>query len=187
VAEPGLWIQWDWGEGARVDGRRTNLWCAWLAWSRFRVVIAVWDRTLPTIVACLDTTLRWLGGVPTYALTDNERTVSVDHVAGIAVRHPEIVEVGRHYGTTIRTCVPTDPQSKGGSEATVRIAKADLVPTQVNLGEEYRTFGFDEIMPKTLATATVDRLLHHAHIVVTDGDSYRLAQATAGKGVTPLT
>jgi hypothetical protein len=45
--------------------------------------------------------------------------------------------------------------------------------------------GFDELMPKTLATATVDRLLHSAHICVTDGQSYRLAQATAGKGVTP--
>jgi transposase len=141
VAEPGLWLQWDWAEGPRVGGRRTNLWCAWLAWSRFRVVIAVWDRTLPTIVACLDTTLRRLGGVPTYALTDNERTVSVDHVAGVAVRHPEIVAVGRHYGMTIRTCVPADPQSKGGSEATVRIAKADLVPTETNLAEEYRVFG----------------------------------------------
>jgi hypothetical protein len=62
-------------------------------------------------------------------------------VAGVAVRHPEIVAVGRHYGMTIRTCVPADPQSKGGSEATVRIAKADLVPTEANLGEEYRTFG----------------------------------------------
>jgi hypothetical protein len=30
---------------------------------------------------------------------------------------------------TIRTCVPADPQSKGGSEATVRIGKADLVRT----------------------------------------------------------
>ncbi|MFB9299787.1 ATP-binding protein, partial [Kibdelosporangium philippinense] len=36
-------------------------------------------------------------------------------------------------------------------------------------------------------TATVDRLLHHAHVVVTQGDSFRLAQATSGKGVTPLT
>jgi DNA replication protein DnaC len=42
--------------------------------------------------------------------------------------------------------------------------------------------GFDEIMPKTLATASVDRLLHHAHICVTDGQSFRLAQSTAGKG-----
>jgi DDE superfamily endonuclease len=44
------------------------------------------------------------------------------------------------------------------------------------------------LMPKTLATATVERLLHHAHVIITDGqDSYRLAQATAGKGVRPLT
>jgi DNA replication protein DnaC len=43
-------------------------------------------------------------------------------------------------------------------------------------------------MPKTMATATVDRLLHHAHVINTDGqDSYRLAQATAGKAVKPLT
>jgi DNA replication protein DnaC len=40
-------------------------------------------------------------------------------------------------------------------------------------------------MPKTLATATVDRLLHHAHIVVTQGDSFRLTEATAGKGCSP--
>jgi DNA replication protein DnaC len=42
-------------------------------------------------------------------------------------------------------------------------------------------------MPKTLAAATVDRLLHHAHVIITDGsESYRLAQATTGKGVMPL-
>ena len=46
--------------------------------------------------------------------------------------------------------------------------------------------GFDEIMPKTLATATVDRLLHHAHVVVTQGDSFRLTQATSGQGVKPF-
>ena len=41
-------------------------------------------------------------------------------------------------------------------------------------------------MPKTLATATVGRLLHHAHVVVTQGDSFRLDQATAGMGVKPF-
>ncbi len=39
---------------------------------------------------------------------------------------------------------------------------------------------------QTLATATVDRLLHHAHVVVTDGDSFRLTEATTGKGVKPF-
>jgi hypothetical protein len=36
--------------------------------------------------------------------------------------------------------VPFDPQSKGGSEATVRIAKADLVPTGANLVGDYPAF-----------------------------------------------
>lgn len=141
IPEPGLWLQFDWGEGPRIGGRRTSLWCAWLAWSRFRVVIPVFDKTLPTVVACLDATLRRLGGVPAYALTDNEKTITVEHVADIAVRNPEIVAVARHYGMSIRTCVPADPQSKGGSENTVKVAKADLVPTDANLLPEYRTFG----------------------------------------------
>ena len=39
-----------------------------------------------------------------------------------------------------------------------------------------------------VARQTVHRwLLHHAHVVMTAGDSIRLTQATAGKGVTPLT
>ena len=140
IPEPGLWMQFDWGEGPRIGGRRTSLWCAWLAWSRFRVVIPIFDKTLPTIVACLDATLRRLGGVPAYVLTDNEKTITVEHVADVAVRNPEIVQVARHYGMTIRTCVPADPQSKGGSENAVKIAKADLVPTTANLVDEYSTF-----------------------------------------------
>jgi transposase len=79
------------------------------------VVIPVREKTLPTVVACLDGTLRRVGGVPTYALTDNEKSISTDHVAGVAVRHSEILEVGRHYGMTIRTCVPVDPQTMDGS------------------------------------------------------------------------
>ena len=141
IPEPGLWMQWDYGDGPKVGGLVTVLFCAWLAWSRFRVVVPLRDKTLPSVVMGLDRALRMFGGCPTYALTDNEKTVSVDHVCGIAVRNPQIVEVGRHYGLTIATCVPADPQSKGGSEATVRVAKADLVPTDHNLRPAYRSFG----------------------------------------------
>lgn len=140
VPEPGLWMQWDYADGPEVCGRSTSLFCAWLAWSRFRVVLPLWDRTLASVVLALDRTLRRLGAAPTYALTDNERTVSVDQVCGIAVRNPRIVSVARHYGLTIATCVPADPESKGGSEATVRIAKADLVPTDHNLRPAYADF-----------------------------------------------
>src|SRR5262249_43927562 len=41
------------------------------AWSRFRVVIPTWDKTMGTLVACLDATLRRLGGAPTYLLSEN--------------------------------------------------------------------------------------------------------------------
>jgi transposase len=141
VPEPGMWAQFDWCDGPMVAGVRTWLFCAWLAWSRFRVVLAVTDKTVPTLIACLDQCLRRFGAVPTYALTDNEKTVTTDIVARIPVRHPELVKMGRHYGLSIATCVVADPESKGGSEATVRIAEADLVPTDANLLPAYKSFG----------------------------------------------
>jgi hypothetical protein len=51
-----------------------------------------------------------------------------------------MVAAGRHYGLPIATCLPADPQAKGGSEAAVRIAKADLVPTAANLLADYHSF-----------------------------------------------
>jgi hypothetical protein len=137
IPQPGLWLQWDYGDGPVVGDVRAVLFCAWLAWSRFRVVVPLRDKTMPSVVIGLDRTLRQIGACPTYALTDNEKTVTVEHVCGIAVRNPTIVEVSRYYGLTIATCEPADPQSKGGSEATVRVAKADLVPTDHNLREQY--------------------------------------------------
>jgi hypothetical protein len=51
-----------------------------------------------------------------------------------------MVALGRHYGCTVQTCVPFDPESKGGVEATVKIAKADLVPSAANLLPAYGSF-----------------------------------------------
>jgi len=42
------------------------------------------------------------------------------------------------------------------------------------------------LTPRTIANAAIDRLMHHAHLVTTAGDSIRITQAAAGKGVTPL-
>jgi transposase len=137
VAEPGLWFQWDFGDGPTVAGVKAVLFCAWLSWSRFRVVLPIRDKSLPTVIACIDATLRRFGGCPTYALTDNEKTVTVDHVARIAIRNPDMVAAAGHYGLTVATCLPADAPSKGGSEATVRVAKADLVPTDANLLGDY--------------------------------------------------
>jgi transposase len=141
IPEPGMWLQWDWGEGPRIGGRRTQLFCCWLAWSRFRVVLPSWDQGLGSLTACLDRALRIIGGAPAYLLTDNAKTVTIEHVAGIPIRHPDMVALGRHYGCTVQTCRPFDPESKGGTEATVKIAKADLVPAEANLRKEYASFG----------------------------------------------
>jgi transposase len=144
ITEPGLWLQYDFGDGPVVTTRsgpvRTVLFVAWLAWSRFRVVIALRDKTQPSVIAALDRTFRLLGGVPTYVLTDNEKTVTVEHIAGVPVRNREVVSFGRHYGATVLTCEPADPASKGGVEAAVKISKADLVPTETNLREGYACF-----------------------------------------------
>jgi len=140
VPEPGMWAQYDFGDGPRIAGIATVLFCFWLAWCRFRVVLPLLDKTQPSVFAAIDTALRRIGGVPTYLLTDNEKTVTVEHVAGVPVRNPATVVFARHYGLTVATCVPADPATKGGSEACVRIAKADLVPTEANLLDEYTSF-----------------------------------------------
>jgi transposase len=162
VTEPGMWLQYDFGDGPKVGGQPTVLFCAWLAWSRFRVIIPLHDRTWPSVVSAIDQTFRLIGGAPTYVLTDNERTVTDSHIAGIPVRNQGAVDLSRYYGVTIVTCVPYDPESKGGSERTVGIAKADLVPTEYNLVSEY--LNFDE-----LAVACKD---------VAHGFNHRLHQVT---------
>jgi len=140
IAEPGMWAQYDFGDGPLAGGTATILFCLWLAWSRFRVVLPLLDKSQPSVQSAIDVALRRAGGVPAYLLTDNEKTVTVEHVAGIPVRNAAAVEFGRHYGLTVATCVPYDPASKGGSESTVKLAKADLVPTDANLLEEYASF-----------------------------------------------
>jgi len=78
------------------------------------------------------------------------------------------------------------PAGQDAAEAFYRITDAAYERRSVAVTSNIHPSGFDTIMPKTLATATVDRLLHHAHLVLAKGDSHRLAEALAGKGVIPL-
>lgn len=78
------------------------------------------------------------------------------------------------------------PAGQDAAEAFYRIIDAAYERRSIAVTSNIHPSGFDSIMPKTLATATVDRLLHHAHLVTTQGDSHRLAEALAGKGVVAL-
>lgn len=79
------------------------------------------------------------------------------------------------------------PASHDAAEAFYRVVDACYERRSLAITSNIHPSGFDTLLPATLATATVDRLLHHAHLVETNGDSYRLAEATAGQGVIPLT
>jgi DNA replication protein DnaC len=79
------------------------------------------------------------------------------------------------------------PVGPDAAEGLYRLVDAAYEKRSIAVSSNIHPSGLDEIMPKTLATATVDRLLHHAHLCQTTGDSIRLSQALAGKGVKALT
>jgi DNA replication protein DnaC len=78
------------------------------------------------------------------------------------------------------------PAGQEAAEAFYRVVDAAYERRSVAVSSNLHPAGFDTIMPKALATAAVDRLLHHAHLVLTEGGSHRLAEAMAGTGVAPL-
>jgi DNA replication protein DnaC len=78
------------------------------------------------------------------------------------------------------------PLSADAAEGLYRLVDAAYERRSLAISSNLHPSGFDQLMDRTIATALVDRLLHHAHVLVTDGDSIRLADALTGKGVTPL-
>jgi DNA replication protein DnaC len=127
---------------------------------------------------------------------DNGRTVAwhtLESLATLLRRHRADDTVAKAIGQLIRAdlIVIDDvgplPISPTEAEALFRVVDAAYEKRSIALTSNVHPAGFDELMPKTIATATVDRLLHHAHVLVTDAsESYRLTQATTGKGVMPL-
>ncbi len=79
------------------------------------------------------------------------------------------------------------PVAQDAAEGLYRLVDAAYEKRSIAISSNLHPAAFDELMPKTLATATVDRLLHHAHVCQTTGKSVRLTQALAGQGVSPLT
>jgi DNA replication protein DnaC len=76
------------------------------------------------------------------------------------------------------------PAGQDADEAFYRVVDAAYERRSVAVTSNIKPSGVDTSMPETLATI-VDRLLHHAHQILTDGRSQRLAETVAGKGVVP--
>jgi DNA replication protein DnaC len=117
---------------------------------------------------------------------------SLEQLGSLLHRHRADDTVGRAIKKIMRAelIVIDDigllPVSTDTAEALYRVVDAAYERRSLALSSNLHPSGFDELMPKTIANATVDRLLHHAHVVLTAGDSIRLTQATRGKGVKPL-
>jgi DNA replication protein DnaC len=117
---------------------------------------------------------------------------TLEHLGGLVAAHRADDTVTKAVARILRAeLVVIDdigllPVSHDAAEGLYRIVDAAYEKRSIALSSNLHPAGFDELMPKTLATATVDRLLHHAHICQTSGDSIRLTQALDGKGVVPL-
>jgi DNA replication protein DnaC len=117
---------------------------------------------------------------------------SLEDLGALLHRHRADDTVGRAIKKIMRAdLVVIDdigllPVSEDTAEVLYRVVDAAYERRSLAISSNLHPSGFDELMPKTIANATVDRLLHHAHVVLTGGDSIRLTQATRGKGVKPL-
>ena len=118
--------------------------------------------------------------------------VTLESLGDLVVRHRADGTVGKAIQRLVRVdlIVIDDigllPVPGDAAEALYRLVDAAYERRSVALASNLHPAGFDQLMPKTLATATVDRLLHHCHVLLTGGDSFRLGEATGGRGVKPL-
>lgn len=103
---------------------------------------------------------------------------NVRHECGSAARVP-----GDRQASTVHSTGLSDPTQCGAQNSSMQPRSVTSITA---ISSNLHPAGFDELMPKALATATVDRLPHHAHVCNTSGDSVRLTQALVGKGVTRL-
>jgi DNA replication protein DnaC len=118
---------------------------------------------------------------------------TVEQLGGLVARHRIDDSITRALKPILRSdLVIVDdigllPITTDAAEGLYRLVDAAYERRSVALSTNLHPSGFDELMPRTIASALVDRLMHHAHILVTTGDSVRLTDAADGKGVKPLT
>lgn len=129
---PGEVLAIDWGEEI-VAGRKVHVFCAVLAWSRFRFVRFAADEQQATTLAMLAECFEVLGGVPKVVLADRMGCLKGGVVANVVVPAPDYVRFAAHYRFRPDFCHGADPESKGIVENLVGYAKDDLlVPLELD-------------------------------------------------------
>jgi transposase len=125
VWSPGEHLVIDWGVLAGL-----HVFCAVLAWSRFRFVRFAHDERAATTLALLAECFEVLGGVPGKVLADRMGCLKGSVVANVVVPTGQYVRFAGHYGFRPDFCQAADPESKGIVENLVGYAKGDLMIPQ---------------------------------------------------------
>jgi transposase len=129
VWTPGDTLVIDWGV---QDG--LHVFCAVLAWSRWRFVRFAADEKAATTLALLAECFEALGGVPRIVLADRMGCLKGAVVANVVVPTADYVRFATHYGFRPDFCHGADPESKGIVENLVGYAKSDLmIPTELSI------------------------------------------------------
>lgn len=80
------------------------------------------------------------------------------------------------------------PLDDTGAQLLFRFVAAAYERRSLGIGSHWPFESWGRFLPEhTTAVSLLDRLLHHCHTVVTDGDSYRMKQARARGGATKNT
>ena len=75
------------------------------------------------------------------------------------------------------------PLDDTGAQLLFRFVAAAYERRSLGIGSHWPFESWGRFLPEhTTAVSLLDRLLHHCHVVVTDGDSYRMKQARARGG-----
>ncbi len=124
---PGVWapgdmLVFDWGEIGPLF-----VFCAVLAWSRWRYVTFADNLGATTTMAALASCMEEMGGVPKTLLTDRMGCLKGGTVAGLVIPTPDYVRFVTHYATRPDFCEGGDPESKGLVENLVGYVKSDLM------------------------------------------------------------
>ncbi len=130
VWSPGEHLVIDWGAEGGL-----HVFCAVLAWCRFRFVRFAADERSETTLAMLAQCLEVLGGVPGKVLADRMGCLKGGVVANVVVPAPEYLRFAAHYGFRPDFCEANDPESKGIVENLVGYAKSDLMVPQAPFGD----------------------------------------------------
>jgi Integrase core domain len=122
VWHPGEYLVFDWTD----LGQGLHIFCAVLAWSRWRFVRFAADEQAHTTMGFLAEAFTAAGGVPAKTLTDRMGCLKGGVVANLVIPSPAFISFAAHYRFSPDWCQAQDPQSKGVVEHLCGYAQRDL-------------------------------------------------------------